>query len=797
MKIAVLAKYVPRGDGRRRITAWLKSQGIREDHVVWMGCAPSQYDGNFNKTDLKEFRDHFAEVIDTHPVGGILCLGNEALYCATGHSGIMNWRGKVQWTECGKAVMPTLALGAVDRNPSQTGLLLADIRSLVNTLGGVDTPGDQPTRDRYTVVDSRDKLVKLINVLAKSEAVAFDLETDSFEEMRPGAFIVSMSLTTLRGTRMDCWAIPLCHRASRWSGTWRKLLGIVLDHSRRVPIRVAHNGKFDCRWLVQFDPAGIGLPCNWDTMLAAHLLDENRRKGLKELAQIELAASEWDINIKDGKTALPWYEQHPLKDILWYNALDTWHTMRLYSLFSLQLRKDDRLHLLFQRLLMPASQSLVHIERAGVYVHTDMLEKAAQETSEALERIHGELNAMVPTDPPYPINWNASNFARWFLFDYLELPVLARGKSGLPSMSESVLRHLAEDNRVAELLLERVKWQKFMSGFINPYREQITDEHRIHTTFKLHGTVTGRLASGKGDADKVTGAKNLRGVNLQQVPRDPLMRSIFGSAPGWTFVEADYSQIELRIAAEISREPTMLHLYRMNEDIHMTMAMRMTGKPASEVTKEERKKAKAVNFGFLYGMGWRKFIETAYDNYGLTVTEDEAQAFRRAFFDQFPELLTWHRRQRLLAHKYRRVQSPLGRIRHLPDIVSPDPGVVAEAERQAINSPVQAMASDLCLLSLVLLDRNFRKAGISGRPIGTVHDAINFEIRDDDLPRALPLIKQVMERPPIKQLFGVEIAVPIVSDIAVGRYWGTKQEIPPDIIHTPRELRQWLGEHHD
>lgn len=150
MKIAVLAKYVPRGDGRRRITAWLKSQGIREDHVVWMGCAPSQYDGNFNKTDLKEFRDHFAEVIDTHPVGGILCLGNEALYCATGHSGIMNWRGKVQWTECGKAVMPTLALGAVDRNPSQTGLLLADIRSLVNTLGGVDTPGDQPTRDRYT-----------------------------------------------------------------------------------------------------------------------------------------------------------------------------------------------------------------------------------------------------------------------------------------------------------------------------------------------------------------------------------------------------------------------------------------------------------------------------------------------------------------------------------------------------------------------------------------------------------------------------------------------------------------------
>lgn len=238
----------------------------------------------------------------------------------------------------------------------------------------------------------------------------------------------------------------------------------------------------------------------------------------------------------------------------------------------------------------------------------------------------------------------------------------------------------------------------------------------------------------------------------------------------------------------------MMNLYATGQDIHMTMAMRMTGKPESSVSKEERKKAKAVNFGFLYGMGWAKFIETAWGNYGVVVTEREAQAFRRAFFDQFPDLIRWHARQRALAAKYKRVESPLGRVRHLPDIDSPNEGVRHEAERQAINSPVQSFASDLCVLSLIKLDRLFHTRGYASRSVGTVHDAINFEVPVAEAPVVVPLIRRVMENLPIEREFGVVLDVPIVADVKIGTHWGGAEEVPSEISSSESGVRSWLDE---
>jgi DNA polymerase-1 len=221
----------------------------------------------------------------------------------------------------------------------------------------------------------------------------------------------------------------------------------------------------------------------------------------------------------------------------------------------------------------------------------------------------------------------------------------------------------------------------------------------------------------------------------------------------------------------------MLQLYNTGADIHMSMAMRLTGKPKSEVSPHERKMAKAVNFGFLYGMGATKFMGTALSNYGIHVTPEEAEAARTAFFAQFPELLPWHARQRALVRKYKRVETPFGRVRHLPDIDSKDRKVAAEAERQAINSPVQGFASDLALLSFVLGAQRLRDAGLRAFPIGTVHDAVNWQIPDEELPAALPLIKDSMENLPITKLFGIRLDIPIVADCKVGVRWGGAQEL--------------------
>lgn len=791
MRIAVLTKFVLRGSSREEMESRLRSQGFRDDEFIWMGVFPSNYDGNAGKGDLKIAREDFHENSSQHNLDGVLAMGNEALFATTGHSGIMKYRGQIDHDGL-RPIMPTIALGAIERNPSQIQLLYSDIRALHREFHTEQVAEAQPAK--INVVTNDNKLRDLVWELSRAEAVAYDLETSSFDEWKPDQFIVTMALTTLRDGKMEAWAVPLYHRNSPCKGSWKAVLYDIAEACRRVPVRVAHNAKFDCRWLTEFDAP---IPCNFDTMLASHLLDENRFKGLKPLAQMLLDADPWDIDIASGKNAPPWYEQHTLKEILKYNALDTWHTMRLYRLFDPELKKQPKVDTLFRKLIMPASQSLVHIEREGVYVHRSKLEASAVVVRENLREIDGQLLQWVPMDvlDQKAINFNPSNFLRWFLFEHLEFPIYKMGKVG-PSVSEEALNHIKKKapHEVIDLLLARVKWQKFQSSFMNPYLELIDENSRLHTTFKLAGTVTGRLSSGKADSDKVSGSSRaaLRGINFQQVPRDPLVRGVFGAAPGWSFIEADYSQIELRIAAEISKEPTLTQLYLNNEDVHMTMAMRMTGKPASKITKEERKKAKAVNFGFLYGMGWRKFIETAFNNYDLVVTEAEAQAARTAFFQQFPGLLKWHAQQRRLAHKYQRVQSPLGRIRHLPDIMSPEKGVVGEAERQAINSPVQAMASDLCLLSLVLLDRKFRKLKYRARPIGTVHDAINFECPDDELERVLPLIKETMENPPLREIFGYELAIPIVADIQVGSAWGENTEIPGDIIETPRRLSRFL-----
>ncbi|AXH45143.1 DNA polymerase I [Gordonia phage Biskit] len=795
MKLLIVSKYRLRGRSEEHIEGLLQGSSVIAQFV---GIDPLRRiaDGaDFTKPMLRELRGDFEDMLDTtERPDAILALGNEALFVTSGHSGIMKWRGKDLEVK-GIPLLASLAPAAVERNPSQGALLRADIDAIIRTMKG-EKPAVGVLPERVRVAASKSTLSALLKDLRGADAVAFDLETSGFDERAEGAFIVSLALTISRADSEEdlCWAVPLCHRASVWSQKWERVLQIIAKDMREVPTRIAHNAKFDCRWMVQF---GAPVPVNFDTMLAAHLLDENRAKGLKPLARVLLNAPEWDIQIKGGRSSQPWYHQHPLKSILKYNAYDTWHTIGLYHLFRQQLEDDPLAYRLFKKLVMPASQSLVHIERRGVYVDQDKLAESTVLVANELERIHTALNEYVPDEIPngMKVNWNPSNFLRWLLFEHLGLPVLESGKTG-PSTKEEVMMHLAEDYDIAKLLLERVKWQKFNSGFISPYHELLTPLSRLHTTFKLAGTVTGRLSSGKADADKVTGAKKVRGVNLQQVPRDPIIRGVFGAAPGWTFIEADYSQVELRIAAELAQEPTMLGLYSRGEDIHMAMAMRMTGKPASEVTKEERKKAKAVNFGFLYGMGWRKFIQTAYTNYGVVVSEREAQDFRKAFFEQFPVLVRWHARQRRLATQYKRVQSPLGRVRHLPDVDSQDEGVVAEAQRQAINSPVQATASDLCLLSLVLLDREFRKRGLKAAPIGTVHDAINFECPDEELEKVIPLIKEVMENPPTQQLFGYHFKVPIVSDVAVGQHWGHKEEIPGDIVESPQKLRAWLKEHH-
>lgn len=800
-RIMVVSKMPNSDRYQDGLEADLREVGIDPADVFFAWAVKCQsFDVAPSNADVKKCKPYLDEEIDLVKPDFILALGNEALLATLGHSGIMKYRGRV-FDRQGIPVIPTISPSSVMRNPGQRQGYLADLRLFSSKVKG-HTAAATP---KYTAIMDKAGLAKLRKMLGHAKELSYDVETYSEDWDTENRLLISVAGTavieTPAGDRLYRFALPLEHPESPFRKVTPQVLAYLRDTLLAIPKIDTHNGKYDDKWMTQY---GVPIKSTFDTMLAIHVLDENVQKGLKPQAGARLGVEPWGIDTKDLRTT-------PLAEVLEYNMLDTYYTYLIKKQLVEELKENPRAARLFKKLMMPASNDLVYSEIRGIWLDVEDLERKRPIVEAKLAEIEAKLLsycAEKPEDPfsawprdargrPVAVNFNASNFARWYLFDYLKLPILERGKEkadgrpGDPSMAEGVLMALKGEHPAVDIMLERVKWQKWNSSFIIPYGEIYDEDHRIHTNFKLTGTVTGRLSSGKSDADKVPmGRVKRRGVNLQQVPRDKFIRGLFGAPPGWRFVEADYSQIELRIAAYLAREETMLSLYQQGADIHLSTAMRVTGLPASQVTSEIRKKVgKPVNFGFLYGMGWLRFIQTAFENYGSHFTQAEARAARDAYFSLYPGLLPWHEKQRRLVRKYGRVQSPLGRTRHLPDIYSPDQGVRAEAERQAINSPVQGMASDMAVLSMIHINRKFRKLKLPAHCIGLVHDAINFEIREDAVRDALPIIKDTMEDMDIvRREFGIDIDVPIIADLKIGSRWGGSIEIAPDDVYNYREF---------
>ena len=824
--IMVVSKMSNSASYQEALELELKEAGLHGMKIFYTQAIKCRtFDQSPSNGDIKACKKYLDEEIELVQPKYILALGNEALLATVGRSGIMKYRGRVHEHPSGAKVIPTISPASVRRNPGQRPGYIAEIRLFANMVLGREAGLKKPN---YSVIDTREKLDKLKKILSMTHELNWDVETVS-DYYKPDGKLVSLSgvciIKTKSGIKRFVFALPLFHPESVWERKWKAVLNYLKPELEAIPKVVAHNGMYDTKWAWWL---GIRIKFTFDTMLALHLLNENVQKGLKPQAQARLGVEPWGI---DTRNLL----EKPIKDILEYNVLDVWYMYHIKEQLKEELKAQPRINKVFKHIMMAGANDLMGSEIRGVWLDLARLKERTPIVRTKLEDIEerimleadlavmvdGQLQWRVPSNlllpegeevPNWPIqkvlktrgpvyaepNFNASKFARWMIFEHLGLPVLERGKDkqdgspGDPSMAEGSMLQLKQDHfhPVIPLLLERVGYQKTLSSFFEPYHELFDSNHRIHTNFKMAGTVTGRLSSGKNDEDKISAVRGdkLRGVNLQQVPRDPLVRGVFGAPPGWSFVEADYSQVELRVVAYLSRDRTMLHLYKTGADIHTATASTVLGVPLHLVTKDERKKAKAVNFGFVYGMGWRKFISTAFEKYDAVFSEDEARAVRAAFFEQFSGLQPWHSKQRRLVNQYGRVQSPIGRVRHLPDIYSPDEGVRAEAERQAINSPVQSFASDMAVSAMVEINKKFRKAGIKGYCIGLVHDAINFEIRDDYVGRALPIIKDTMEDVrPLEKKFSIHVDVPIVADIKVGRHWGDAREVEVD------EVYNWAG----
>lgn len=499
---------------------------------------------------------------------------------------------------------------------------------------------------------------------------------------------------------------------------------------------VFQNGKFDTLFIEKH--LDIRLPIAEDVMLLGTAFDLVAEHGLKKMAQSYLGVPDWDLTKKEK---LSGNEQ----TVVPYLKLDVKYTWELFQYFmenmdSTQLR-------VYKKLLRPAYRAYRDIERNGLYLDLNGLKAVKQKYA------HEEAALLKQLKQHYDINWNSSAQVADAFFKKVGMPITKRTDKGAPSTSAEVLRDLAmKGYELPKLLLQYKDASTRNKMFLNRWADDCY-ESRIHPNFNLTNVVSGR-----------TSCNN---PNLQQVPRTKDIRGLFSGAPGMILFEADYSQLELRIAAHYANDKTMLRIYHEKGDIHTETAKLFTN--GKQPTKEERNKAKAVNFGFLYGMQAKKFVLYALNSYGQTFTQTEAEHIRNLFFAKYSRLLPWHAEQEQLCEMQGGISNLFGRFRRLPLIYSDNKWERASAARRAINTPVQGSGSDLLISSVTQINKELKGIAWIG---ATVHDSIIGECHIEDKDFVDETIRRIMLHPKVLDDFGVTLRVPLDVDIGWGP-WGT------------------------
>jgi DNA polymerase I-like protein with 3'-5' exonuclease and polymerase domains len=551
---------------------------------------------------------------------------------------------------------------------------------------------------------------------------------------------------------------------------------------------IMHNGLFD-RLIMK--TKGFDTPLKHDTMAMQFLLDpDGQGRGIfrgDNPNSLETISKYWlgleGYKDVDYKNIL----EEPFEKVAEMNGEDVCRTFNLFRPLADELNKNKGLLRVYSWLLMPAVNELIEVTLDGVPLDRDRLTALTEAFSRQVEDLLAKLSAATPepdpetygkdewkgrkrkADPPPSFNPGSPEQVRHVLFDLWKLPVLeyTKDKNGdptdKPSTNKDVLLLLETEHAHGEqeawiaMLRTYREQSKLLSSYLNSWPDLIGDDGRLHPRYKPLHVVTGRLSSDQ--------------PNIQNVPRKKEFRSIFGGEEGYTWIKADYSQIELRIAAWQAREQTMLQAYRDNNDLHRLTAMMVLGDDSDEA----RQVGKTLNFGLLYGAGPGTLQRIARTNYDVFLDIHEAREYREQFFRAYPALESWHQSMRRSLELSGESRSPLGRIRYLPKAKIPWDvedmrGQKIHAILEGTNHPVQSMASDMLLMSLVKVAPRVRPLG--AQIVAEVHDEIDFFCPDDRVAEVSALIVETMEDVSWLGKFGIKLDVPIVADIETGPYWG-------------------------
>jgi len=595
---------------------------------------------------------------------------------------------------------------------------------------------------RYETIVTQDALETWLARLEGAPLVAIDTETDGLDPIR--ATLIGLSFSIAAG---EAAYVPLRHA---YAGAPEQLdIGRVLARLKPwlenpAAPKVGWNTKFDRH---VFASEGIEVQGYLhDTLLESYVIEAHRPHSLESLAFRHLGRTglTYEAVVGKGASAIP-FAQVEIARATAYSCEDSEMALHVHQALWPVLERAPKLLGVYRDIEMPIAGVLARIERAGVLVDTELLKAQSQELEKRLMALEADVHALAGQ----PFNLGSPKQIGEIFFGKLGMPVKRKTASGAPSTDEDVLQELAADFPVAARLLEHRALSKLKGTYTDKLPLMVNpDTGRVHTTYAQAVAVTGRLSSNE---------PNLQNIPIR-TPEGRRVREAFIAAPGHVMLSADYSQIELRIMAHISADAGLLRAFSEGIDVHRATASEVFGTPVGEVTSEQRRYAKVINFGLIYGMS--SFGLAA----NLGIERAAAAAYIERYFARYPGVKRYMDETRRQARETGYVETLFGRRVWLPDINAGGGPRRAGAERQAINAPMQGTAADLVKLAMIAVQSALERERKALRMILQVHDELVFEVPEIELDWARVEIPRIMS--------GVAtLAVPLLAEVGVGRNW--------------------------
>ncbi|MCS6882304.1 MAG: DNA polymerase I [Oscillochloridaceae bacterium] len=599
----------------------------------------------------------------------------------------------------------------------------------------------------YRLIATEADLADLVTRLTAAPAFAFDTEATG---LRPfDGELVGISLAIAPGAAVY---VPVGHHSGPQLPRAQVLAALRPFFEDPARAKYAHNAKFDLEMLMTEGIAVRGLA--FDTMIAAALLGK-QRVGLKELAFFELRLPEPPTSIEEligrGRDQRSFAEV-PVERAAPYAAADADLTLRLKAVLEAELARYDRLGELFTRLELPLIPVLADMERAGILLDVDYMRQLAARLEARIAALEEEIYAQAGER----FNINSGQQLNQVLFESGKFGLdpkalgLSRLKTGGYSITAEVLEQLAPLAPIAESILRYRQLTKLKSTYVDALPALVNPRTgRIHTSYNQIGTATGRLSSD---------SPNLQNIPVRTEEGREIRRG-FVAAPGHRFIAADYSQIELRVLAHITRDPALLETFRAGRDIHAATAAFLFGVPQDRVDKNQRRIAKTVVFGIIYGISAFGLAQR------LGIERAEAQTLIDGVFASFPGIRAYIDATLEHARRTGYVSTLFGRRRHFPELMREAKGPRAQAAmREAINAPIQGTAADLMKIAMINVHRQLQERGLATRLLLQVHDELILEAPEGEVETAAHLVAEVME-----QVYALE--VPLAVEVESGPNW--------------------------